>query len=289
MRGFLVLALMAISASAWANLPLTVEELLTDKGKYKLDASVAYANSDRQGISTGTPLLVQTGPTSFISLPTTIGESIGNSDTWVATLGLRYGLTARAELYGRVSGLSSTQRSAGLSGTSTNSESRFAEAWAGLNYQFKGDDASPALLGFAEIALRERHRESSANLKSVMLGLTSYHAIDPVVFSITAGYRLNQSRQDGAQAYRPGNLLLLHPSVAFAVNDRVTLTTGLQWTRRAADLRTGQPLGIARTATDLLMGVGYGFDKGNTFNITFKVNASGRNGAEMRLSWLRTL
>ncbi len=284
-----VLALALIAAHARADLPLTVEDLITDKGQFKLDLSIAYANADRQGVSTGAPITLQTGPTSFVELPTLIGESAGNSDTTVATLGLRYGLTAKAEIFARVSGLASQQRSSGLGGTVSSRESGFADAWAGVNYQFKKDDETPAVLGFAEVALREKHRISSASFKSAQLGLTTYTAIDPVVFSFTGAYRFNQSRQDGDPTYKPGNLLLLNPGVAFAVNDRVTLSTGVQWTRRAADRFDGQPQGMARTATDLLLGVGYGFDKGNTLNTSFKLNASGQGGSELRLSWLYTL
>ncbi len=69
-----------------ADLPLTVEDLITDKGKVKLDLSLSYANADRHGVATGDPVIVQTGPTSFVALPTLIGESVGNSDTLVATL-----------------------------------------------------------------------------------------------------------------------------------------------------------------------------------------------------------
>lgn len=284
----LALLLSVAATQARADLPLTIENLITDKGKIKLDLSFAYANAERRGVSTGDPLVVQTGPTSFVTLPTVIGESIGNSDTFVGTLGLRYGLTAEAEVYARVSGLSSNQRSSGVSGTSSSRDSRFADAWAGINYQFKKDDDTPALLGFAEIALREKHRNDSASFKSAMLGMTTYKAIDPVVFSLTAGYRFNQTRKDGAKDYRPGNLMLINPSVGFAVNDRVTLTTGLQWTRRGADEIDGNSQGIDRTATDLLLGVGYGFAKGNVLNATFKANVSGNNGAELRLNWLYT-
>jgi hypothetical protein len=288
-RSFVVLGLAAVlSAPAFADLPLTVEDLITDQGKVKLDASFAYANADRQGVSTGEPIVVQTGPAAFVTLPTRIGESIGNSDTLVGTMGLRYGLTAKTEAYARASGLSTSQRTSGVAGTAASHESRLIDAWAGVNHQFKKDDATPAVLGFAEIALAEKHRVDTAHFKSAMLGLTAYKAIDPVVFSATFGYRFNQRRQDGAQDYQPGNLILLNPSVAFAVNDRVTLTTGAQWTRRAADEIDGQPQGIARTATDLLLGVGYGFDKGNTLNATFKANASGRGGSELRLNWLYT-
>jgi len=158
---------------AWADLPLTVENLITDKGKIKLDLSLSYANADRQGVSTAAPISVQVGPTSFVTLPTQIGEHVDNSDIAVAALGLRHGLTAKAEVYARLSGLSSRRRSSGLDGSATSSQSGFADAWAGVNYQFKKDDDGPAVLGFAEIALREKHRRSSASFKSAMLGATT--------------------------------------------------------------------------------------------------------------------
>ena len=287
-RYFVISFLVAAPLLAHADLPLTVEDLITDKGKVKLDVSLAYANSDRQGVSTGEPITVQTGPTSFVTLPTVIGESRGNSDALVGTLGLRYGLTAKAEIFTRASYLYNSNRSSDVSGISSNSSSRFADAWAGVNYQFKKDDDTPAVLGFAEISLREKHRESSRSFKSALIGLTTYKAIDPVVFSITTAFRLNQSRKDGNADYQPGNLLLLNPSIAFAVNDRVTLSTGLQWTNRQADKFDGKAQDFRRTSTDLLLGVGYGISKGSTLNLTFKTNASGSTGADLRLNWLHT-
>ncbi len=221
-------------------------------------------------------------------MPTLIGESRGNNDTLVATLGLRYGLTSKAEILARTSYLHSSSRSSDVSGISSKNESRFADAWAGINYQFKKDDDTPALLGFAEIALREKHEKSSSSFKSTLVGLTTYKAIDPVVFSLTTAYRFNQSRKDGETDYKPGNLLLLNPSIAFTVNYRVTLTTGMQWTNRQADQWDGKAQGFRRTSSDLLLGVGYGISKGSTLNITFKSNVSGSNGADLRLNWLHT-
>ena len=170
--------LMTVSPVAWADLPLNVEDLITDKGKVKLDLSLAYANMDRSGVSTGEPIIVQTGPTSFVTVPTLVGESIGNSDTLVATFGMRYGLTAKAEVYARTSSLSSSHRSSGVGGTTSSSEAGFADAWTGINYQFKQDDDGPALLGFGEVALREKHRHSSSSFKSAMLGVTTYQATE---------------------------------------------------------------------------------------------------------------
>ncbi len=79
---------------------------------------------------------------------------------------------------------------------------------------------------------------------------------------------------------------LLTPSVAFAVNDRVTLTTGFQWMNRQADRYDDKPQGFRRTSTDVTLGLGYGVSKGNTLNFSFKANVSGQNGADLRLNWL---
>ena len=247
------------------------------------------ANSDRKGVSTGEPITVQTGPTSFVTLPTVIGESRGNIDLLVGTLGVRYGLTGAAEVFARASYLHGESRSSDVSGIGSSNESRFADAWAGVNYQFKQDGDTPAVLGFAEIALREKLRKTSSSFKSTLIGLTAYKAIDPVVLSVTGAFRFNRSRRDGEADYRPGNLFLLNPSIAFAVNDRVTLTTGLQWTNRQADTVDGKAQGFRRTGTDLLLGVGYGASRGSIFNLTLNVNASGSNGSDLRLNWSHTL
>lgn len=115
--------------AVFADSPLTVEDLITDKDRVKLDVSLAYANIDRQGVSTSDPITVQTGPTSFVTLPTLIGENHDNNDSLVCTLGLRYGLTGKAEIFARTSYLHSSSRRSDVSGTSSNSDSSFADTW----------------------------------------------------------------------------------------------------------------------------------------------------------------
>lgn len=121
-RCFITASCLLLPTVALADLPLTVEDLITDKGKVKLDVSVSYANSDRQGVSTGEPNTVQTGATSFVTLPTLIGEIQGNSDAVVGTLGLRYGLTTKAEIFARGSYLYNSSRSSDVSGISSNND-----------------------------------------------------------------------------------------------------------------------------------------------------------------------
>jgi predicted porin len=276
------------SSVALAELPLTIEDLITDKGKVTLDAAFSYANSNQQGVATGAPLIVQTGPTSFITIPTRIGETRTDTDASVATIGLRYGLTKDTELYGRGSYLWNSSRSSNFSDTSSNDSNHFSDAWLGLNYRFLKDGETPALLGFIEVALAERLKESSSTGKSWLLGVTSYSVIDPVVLSFTAAYRFNQERMDGVQRYKPGNFLLLNPSLAFAVNDRVTLTGGVQWMNRQADRVDGLSQSFRRTTTDLTFGVAYGLSNATSLAFSATTNASGGGGSSLRINLMHT-
>lgn len=279
-----LLLITALIPNAWADMPLTIEDLITDKGKFKIDLSLSYANSDHQGLSLGLPIQIQTGPTSFIYLPTFVGERTGNSDTLVAVTNLRYGWSSQTEIYGRGSWVSTQQRVRDTTGIHNFANSGFSDAWLGINHQFKKDDSSPAILGFAETAIIQRYQGGNSKFKSNLLGVTTYTSLDPVVLSVTGAYRINQNRQDTKT--RPGNLLLLNPSVAFAVNDRITLTTGFQWLNRAPDRINNSSSGYRQTSTDLVLGLGFGYDKENILNLTFKMNASGRNGADLRMNWL---
>ncbi len=269
-----------------ADLPLTVEELITQKGNLRLDLSLSYANRDKEDISLSEPIVIQTGINSFVTIPTRIGEVKSNYDVLVGTLGLRYGVTRDTEIYARTSYMDSSARYAMDNQKSSDSDSRLLDAWVGVNHQFSYDNDTPAVLGFFEAAVYEKHRHDDASLKSWGAGLTVYRAIDPVVLSTTFAYRWNQERLDGDLDYKPGNHFLVAPSVAFAVNDRVTLTGGFQWMNRQSDRYGGESSGYRHTTTDLTFGLGYGISKGNILNTNLKMNASGNSGADLRLNWL---
>jgi hypothetical protein len=151
-----LLAAMLITTPAAAELPLAVENLIAGNGQTLLDLSLAYANSEQTGVSIGAPLQVQTGPASFITLPSAIGPSELNSDIVAATLGLRHGFSRRFEVNARSSMVHSQLRGQDLGGQFARSQTRFADAWLGASYQLREDERGPALLGFAELALAER-------------------------------------------------------------------------------------------------------------------------------------
>lgn len=273
-------------AAAFVDLPLSIEDLLTDKGKLKLEASLGYVNSESRRAEPAAPVYIQTGSASFVPVPTGIQENGRNSELIAATLGLRYGLTGRTDLYGSGSYVLREERSFdGETAQSSKSRSRnLSDVSLGISHTFLQDGKNPALIGFIESTVYEKSRGKAASGKSWLIGATTYKAVDPVVLSLTAAYRFNGSKtlSDGLK-YQAGNYWLVNPNIAFAANDRISLTGGIQWIGAQPDRLDGQKESARNTATYAQLGAGYGFSKATSLNASARFNISGQNSAELKL------
>jgi len=275
----LAVMLCSLGTAARADLPLAVESLLTDKGKLKLNLSLAYNNNAVEGFF--------------------------NSDAVVGSAALRYGLTGKTEIYARGTGQYSNSRSA----TGSMTDIRFLNTWAGASYQFKEDTDTPAVLGFLETAVLEKGQQNTSSFQSWAVGITTYKSIDPIVFVLSGYYSVNLPRKDGSLMLNPGNTFDLNPSISFSVNDRVTLSAGVRWSNTwpwhsvagikaqntEGDNGEDQPkLNKTRnrqyreTNTDLQLGADYSFSDDDILNMTFSSNVSGSKGSNLRLDWLHT-
>ncbi|WP_169314626.1 transporter [Thiothrix nivea] len=279
----------ATFTDALADLPLTVDDLLSDEGKLRIEFSTTYSNSERKGVEALESITVQTGPTSFVRIPTALGENSSNVDAMVASAGLRYGIDKSNEVYGRASLLGFQQRSLSSTGTATeDTDGRFADAWIGINHQLNGNADQPGLLGFAEVQVAERQADGdTAYGESMVIGATAYQAYDPIVLSMTGAFQLNGKREVADSRIRPGNSLILSPSVAFAVNDKVTLSGGLNWRATQASRKDGQKGGIATTRTALDLGVAYALNEGDTLDVNVRPQVSGDNNVQVTMGWVR--
>jgi hypothetical protein len=279
------------SPAAFADLPLTVENLLSEEGNTRLELSTTYSNSERTGIDARESITVQTGPTSFVQVPTILGERSSNTDALVSTAGIRYGLSKDTEVYGRASLLGFEQRSTSSTGETTQeSQSQFADSWIGINRQLNGDADQPGLLGFAEVQVAERQADGElAYGKSAVVGATLYQTYDPVVLSMTGAVQINDRREVAGQQVRPGNSLTLAPSTGFAVNDKVTLSGGLNWRATQADRRDGKQQGVHTTRTGMDFGVAYALNEGDTLDANVRPQMSGDDGVQVSMGWVRRL
>ena len=285
---FASLFLSAFSNPASADLPLTIEDLLTAQDRYRLEFGLNYANSDRRNIDSQFDL-IQTGSGSFVLLPVDVGEERRNSDFLAMTLGFRYGVTKDTELFTRLTATADDVRIQNGSGSDSHSSQQLSDLVMGVNHKFSPDNDTPALLGFAEITLAENTATDSSDFvygKTGQIGFTTYRAIDPVVLSLTAGYRYAGKRNVKDHSIDPGDLLFINPSVGFAVNNEVTLTGGVQLKFRGKDKVEGSSAGIRTSQTDLDFGLGYAASKRMTLNFTARADISGDSGAQLGFNLL---
>lgn len=76
---------------------------------------------------------------------------------------------------------------------------------------------------------------------------------------------------------------MVNPSGSFAANDRVTLTTGMQWLLKQADKINGYKQGVIQTSTYLYLGTGISLTNKISANISTRFNISGKSSSEIRL------
>lgn len=266
------LLLLSLSFQAAAELPLSLEELLTDKGKLRLESSISYTNIEREQTRLANPIYIQTGANSYIAVPTALQQGSRNSDLIIGTLGLRYGITAKTELYGNASYLWRNDRTYNGAANSHSSDN-LSNISLGISHTFKQDGKNPALIGFAETTAYEK----------------SYgKAIDLIVLSLTGTYHINSSKNITAGKYKAGNYFTLNPSISFAANDRISITGGVQWIAQQPSRLNGEKLAAKNTATYAHFGVGYGISRETSISASARFNVSGQSNSTLRLSLQRT-
>ena len=281
------LLLLSLSFQAAAELPLSLEELLTDKGKLRLESSISYTNIEREQTRLANPIYIQTGANSYIAVPTALQQGSRNSDLIIGTLGLRYGITAKTELYGNASYLWRNDRTYNGAANSHSSDN-LSNISLGISHTFKQDGKNPALIGFAETTTYEKSYGKASSAKSWQIGATTYKAIDPIVLSLTGSYHISNSKNITAGKYKAGNYFTLNPSISFAANDRISITGGVQWIAQQPSRLNSEKLAARNTATYAHFGVGYGISRETSISASARFNVSGQSNSTLRLSLQHT-
>jgi len=285
MKFILSIFIAFFSLSTYAEpLKLAVDGLTTSHKDLRLEVSTVYSNKISTQITT-VPTQIQVDTNSFVSVPGIVSESTGNSDTLIGTISLRYGILPSTEIYTRSTGFTKQVRiedsETGLSGTFN--DTGFLESWIGVTHTLLPDAATPALLVFSEVAIFESNIIDSSSFDSWTFGVSTYRSIDPIVLMLSSSYGLYQERQDGDDLISPGDLLALNPSISFAVNDRITLLSGIQWLNKQKSLRNGAQEGQRSTSTSLDLGANISTSSNTTWSLTLTSALSGDDGANIRM------
>lgn len=129
-----ILILLFFCQIAHADLPLSLEELVTDKGKFKLDSNLSYINREISQKEFAAPLYIQTTNNNLVAVPTILNDTDSNSDVIVGTVGLRYGLTGKTDVYASASHLWRSEREFNGSGSLKNRDRQFSDVSLGVSH-----------------------------------------------------------------------------------------------------------------------------------------------------------
>lgn len=236
-----------LPAAARAQLPLTIEQLLVPQQRVQGFASLDYrAESPLPGL-----------------------ERRGSR----LSTGLRYGLHRRWEVNASL-GRSSLARYLGTQVERSDSQS----LTLGSSWLLRDESRYPAVL----LGLRATHdfaNGSGRGGRQAALSATFYQSIDPVVLSLNVV--LGRAWEDNVDGAQTATYWTLSPEVNFAVNPRVTLLWGLNFSRQEdrRDLR-----GAAQETVALRAGLGFAFGPGDT--VFLLGNGAGAQApARLTLQW----
>jgi hypothetical protein len=273
---------------AFADLPLTVEDLIADKNKFKLETSVSYFNQNSTNLSSQGTSLIDLGNGRVVTIPTPVTQGKTNTDTVIGTLGLRYGISDSLEMGVKTNGVYNQQRTDESSQSNAQSDSRLKDVVLTTQYQLTKDNKKfPDSLLFAEVSAYDKTQGFKAkSLSSALVGGTVYTVNDPIVLSLTGSYLYNTKRDFdtpklNTQSVDLGGVFALDSLLGFAVNPDITLTTGVGWQLQQADKVNSVKISSNHTQTNLSLGMAYALTERSNLTANIRTNVSGGGGSTL--------
>lgn len=277
-----------------ADLPLTVEDLTTDRNRFRFDANFSYFNQSHSSLNyQGFNLIDINGQTLAIpNLPTT---GTKNTDSLLASIGIRYGLSNDLDMGIFINGISSEQRLADGVGNNTSvTDAHLQNIYLNSQYQLtKNHSIFPdSLLFFGVSAYDNSNGLVPRYGSSASIGSTIYTVNDPVSLSLSASYQYNGSREYTTSGVKVdvGDVFSLSSRVGFAVNPDITLTSGVGWRLKQADTLSGvDNIGNRRTQTSLSFGLAYALSARTNLTANVRSNISGNSGSTVSIGFTTKL
>ncbi|MDO7253339.1 hypothetical protein [Helicobacter cappadocius] len=243
-----------------------INEMLTQKHSLRLDTSIFYANIQKQ-TNVIAPVIATASPTdssSVYSIPAILGVQQSNQDFLNFSLNLRYGITKDIEIFASPSFF---YQHSNLSDSAFSGEDDydFNNFNMGLLYQVKSEGKYPSLLiGTTPIVISKSILAAPENpkykldyFKNYAFFATSYYTVDPVVFVLQGGFRLNLHRKIDDHTLDIGNLLNLSPMVYLALNPYTSINFGINYQYKFKDRLDGIVIAHQGSSISYLFGASY--------------------------------
>lgn len=284
MKKIFPICFLYIFQTAYADVPLTVENIISEKGKLTAELGLTYGNNKIRNAEITGYIPVQVSDTSFVNIPTVITNQQVQNEYVVTNIGVKYGLFENLDLSLKSNFIYSSNRFLNLESIEkSQTKLDISDISIGMNYQFIYDDIYPAIVGFFETTAFEKSY-NNLNFSNYTFGLTTYRSYDPIVLSLTIGYKHSLKRKfDKKNYFKPSDLFFLNPQVAFSANDRVSLLAGLNF-KHLGDQKLNNSVIIKKiNSLDYSFGMGYGLNDNSNFNLIANIRQDFDNSSEIRL------
>lgn len=276
------------SSFSYAELPLTVDDLMTDKNRFKLEMGLNYFNQTQKNIINSDFNIVDLGNGRSITIPN-VSNEITNTDSYIFGMGLRYGVNDKLEAGVKTNLLSNHQRYQNLGQSFEKSYQQVQDVILTSQYQlFDNHKKMPNSLIFTEISLYDdTFGLEKKNFSSILLGNTIYTVNDPILLSLTTTYQYQSNRKiDSTNTMIDiGDILSINGLVGFAVNPDITLTTGVGWQIKQADKINDADIETKRTQTNLNLGLAYALSERTNLTTNIRTNISGEGGSTLSVGF----
>ena len=279
------IAALCISTHAFADLPLTIAELITEKGQLRLETSFNYATTDNKSVFIQA-VEVNDSNQDTVTIPMAVNHR-ENKDLFTLSTGIRYGLFVDWEIYTRIAAQHSQSKIDTNGVYSSESDNKFDSVTIGINHQFSNDNDTPALLVFLDTQILENvgtDEQDILNAKTWNLGVITYRSIDPIVLAMGVGYNYTADKHINNQTVDSGDMWYLNPNIAFAVNTEITLTSGLQYAFYSDSYTDGKVSAMGYSRSSLELGLGYAPTDKLILNLKSTSSTSGTNFSNLNLN-----
>lgn len=280
---YLLPSLLALPLLTHADLPLTVDDLLADKNRFRLDTDLSYYNHHRSSVATQGFEMVDLGQGRTLYMPS-IGESNANTDSLIAGLGLRYGVSDKLEIGVKTNAIYRNARHQNGAELSKSSDTHLNDISISTQYQLtKNHKKFPDSLVFGELSIYDNTQGlKRKNASSALIGFTTYTVNDPIVLSLTGTYQYQANRQTNVGTrVELGDTATLNGSVGFAVNPDITLTGGVGVRHKWADKNELGKFENRSTQTTLNLGFAYALTARSNLTANVRMPISGDGGSTL--------
>lgn len=240
--------------------PVNIDEIVSKEKQLRLLPSISYIN-----LKSKNPLLssisYQMPDGSYINIPVSSYANL-NQDY------LNFNVTARYGIYNRVELLSSLSAFWQYNHTDINgnfnaqSYGNFNTWNLGLLVEAKKEGKLPSLLlgGNMDIMSMAIFNDTSSALqyfRGYSFFVTSFYTVDPIVFLVQMGLRINLENRHGNVTINNGEIFFFNPMVYFAINPYVSLNFGIKYQYKTQDSVNGVVVAKEGSSIAYNFGVAY--------------------------------